>query len=496
MSEFPNFSDFPDDQSQRLQHEQAEVQWPEVQWPNTPLILSGAILHTLDEQTLEYLPKGYLSINEAGFIDYLGETDPEPVKAGDTQAGDTQAADRQAGDKNKRYARINLPKDTLVMPGLIDLHTHLPQYHAVGQHAARLTDWLDKAIYQAEIEFEQPENTALTTAAFLEALLANGTTTAAVFLSSGNAATETVFKTASRHYNRLIMGQTLMDCNAPAALSVSADSALAHTEARCRQWHQFTHAQTGQIHLDYAWVPRFALSSTEELLSGVGKLCQRYPQVYCHTHVSEQWSEVALVLEKFAWAKNYIDVYQQFGLLGAKSLLAHGIHLSAQELAVIQAQHARLIHCPTANFFLKSGRFDLPAVQAHKINWALGSDWAAGTSLLMFDVMKNAQFTQESLWIEPETLLYRATLGAAEVLEKQATLGNFLPGKAADLIVVKSPAKAKTIKKTDKTAGQRIVNTQTDLGADRLARLIYTATPSDILMTVIAGRCVYQRRGI
>ena len=375
-----------------------------------------------------------------------------------------------------------LGEHQLLMPGLIDCHVHLPQFNVTGCQSETLIEWLDTYIFNEEAKFNDTNYAKEISDLFFQALLESGTTTAAVFLTTHKKAVETAFQSAVSKGNRVIMGLNLMDDNSPDDLVQTTQQALMDTENLCKRWHN---QEGGRI--QYAWIPRFALTSSEELLEGLGHLRKKYPDVYFHTHLSEQPSEIDAVLEKFPAAKNYTDVYERYGLLGNKSILAHSIHLSDGEMQVLQQNNCLTAHCPGTNFFLKSGRFSLRQVLNHNIHVGLGSDVGAGPQLSILNAMRDAQYTQEN-WVVPITLLYYlATLGAAKGLMLEDTIGNFIEGKRADFIVLDYSS----LQPTSKTTSVDSENPE-----QILSQLIYRGDDRHVIRTVVQGKKVYDNNSL
>lgn len=377
----------------------------------------------------------------------------------------------------KNAEMIQLPAGSYIMPGFIDMHVHLPQMAVTGCQERDLLSWLERHIFPEEAKFSDADYAQKVSQWFLMELLRNGTTTAAVFLTSHQSATQIAFETAERLGNRMIMGQNLMDINAPDALTKPAVQLLSETETLCKRWHE---QDAGR--LQYAWMPRFALTSSEELLAGIGALRQKYPSVYLHTHLSEQLTEIEAVKQQFPQAEDYTAVYERFGLLAAKTILAHGIHLSDNELDRIQATQCGIAHCPSSNFFLKSGKFRLLEILQRKILLGLGSDVGAGPELSMFKTMRDAQFRQDD-WVPVASLLYMATLGAAKALFLDDSIGSLIPGKEADFIIVNPTAKPGFALPND--------TTQADNNPEMLfSRLMYLGDDRMIRSTYVRGKCV------
>lgn len=381
----------------------------------------GAILHTRGPEELVFLKDGGLLVSPDGIIE---------------ACADWKTIEQQGLLERHPYETTILPPHHLLIPGLIDLHVHLPQLPVTGCQAPDLLSWLDTHIFPAEARFSDAHYAHRISQWFFEQLLRNGTTTAAVFLTSHNKATRIAFEAAQAQGNRVIMGQNLMDKNAPPELIKPAAQMLAETEAHCRQWHG-----QDQGRLQYAWMPRFAITSSEELLEGLGRLRRQYPDVYLHTHLSEQPTEVEAVQRQFPWATDYTHVYERFGLPGPRTIFAHGIHLGDSELDRLQASQSALAHCPSSNFFLKSGRFRLFEVLRRHMLLGLGSDVGAGPELNLFRVIKDGQAMQSDALASLTSLFHAATLGGAQALFQADRIGNFEPGKEADFVVLSPLAK-------------------------------------------------------
>jgi len=123
--------------------------------------------------------------------------------------------------------------------------------------------------------------------------------------------------------------------------------------------------------------PRFALTSSDTQLTVAGDLLKAHPEALLHTHISENRDEIAAVLGRFPEASDYLDVYDRFGLVGRRSIFAHGIHLSDRECCRLHESVAGVALCPTSNLFLGSGLFDLARLDTHGVALGLGTDVGA-----------------------------------------------------------------------------------------------------------------------
>ena len=270
----------------------------------------------------------------------------------------------------------------LILPGFIDAHIHFPQTQVIASYGAQLMDWLERYAFAEELRFAEPAHAAAVAGFFLDELARNGTTTAAVYGTVHPQAAEAFFTESHRRNTRMIAGKVLMDRGAPAALCDTAESAYADSKTLIQRWH-------GKGRQLYAVTPRFAITSTEAQLEAAGALLQEHPDCYLQTHLSENRREIETVHELFPWAESYTQVYERFGLLGARSLFGHCIHLSDQERRLLSESRSVAVFCPTSNLFIGSGLFDM--AKAHDpilhLRVGLASDVGGGTSYSMLQTL-------------------------------------------------------------------------------------------------------------
>ena len=321
----------------------------------------------------------------------------------------------------------------LIAPGFIDTHIHYVQTGVIGSQGKDLLDWLERYTFIAEQAFADPQVAASTARVFCEELLRNGTTTALVFCSVHAGSVDALFTEAARHNLRLIAGKVLMDRNAPPALCDTAQSSYDQSKALIARWH-------GRGRALYAITPRFAGSSTPEQLEAAGALWREHPDVVMQSHISESLREIEFVRATFPERRNYLDVYDHFGLIGRRSVYAHGIHLDESELCRCHESGTALAHCPTSNTFLGSGLFRMRNVRDPRrpVEVGLGTDIGGGTSFSLIATMGEA-FKVSQLAGQPITpveALYVATLGGARALALEDRLGTLAPGREADLVVL------------------------------------------------------------
>lgn len=359
----------------------------------------------------------------------LTHHDDGVVELDGARIGAVQGADAFAA-AGGNLAHCEDLRPALILPGFIDAHVHHAQLDAVAGYGTQLLDWLERYAFPAEIAFASAEHQAAQAECFLDLLAAHGTTTSLTFTTVHAGATDALFRAAHRRGVRLIAGKVLMDRNAPAAL-LDGDTGFAASAALIERWH-------GVGRLAYAVTPRFAITSSPAQLEAAGKLLERYPGTYLHTHLAENRDEIAATLRAHPEAADYTGVYERYGLVTDRSVFAHGIHLADDELDRLAATGAAIAFCPSSNLFLGSGLLDLERVRRHRVRLAVGTDVGAGTSLLLpatlGDGYRVAQLRAQS-W-DPLAAFHAATRGNAAALGLDDRVGRLAPGYEADLVVL------------------------------------------------------------
>ena len=318
----------------------------------------------------------------------------------------------------------------LVLPGFIDTHVHSVQMDVLASFGTELLDWLTRYTFPAELRHASPEHAQAQAQTFVQALLRHGTTSALVFPTRFAGSVDAVFEAARARNMRLLAGKVLMDREVPAGLQSSADELRADTEALVTRWH-------GQGRLAYALTPRFAITSTATQLEALGHIARADPTLYVQTHLAENQAEVAAVKALFPQARSYLDVYEGFGLLGPRSILAHGIWLDEADRSLLAARGSAVAHSPTSNLFLGSGLVDWRSLEASQVTVAVASDVGGGTSLNLWRNLAAAYQIQalRGEHLSAFTAVHAATRGAACALRLEQEIGSFNPGTLADFCV-------------------------------------------------------------
>ena len=364
----------------------------------------------------------------------------------------------------------------LVVPGFVDAHVHYPQMDRIASHGEQLLDWLERHIFPAEKAFADRAYADAVAGAFLKELLRNGTTSALVFPTVHAQSVDALFEAALARRMRIVSGKVLMDLG-PDGLADTPAGGRAESETLIRRWH-------GRDRLGYAVTPRFALTSSDAQLAGAGELLAAHPEILLHTHLAENRQECAAVAGRFPQALDYLDVYDRFGLVGPRSVFAHGIHLSDRACMRLAQSGAGIAVCPSSNLFLGSGFFNFGQADAHGVKLGLGSDIGAGTT---FSLLHTAGLAYQAALaredrLDPFRALYLATAGSAGLLHIADRVGALEPGQEADFAVLDAAATPLLARRTQgATLAERLFALQV-LGDDRAVRRTY-----------ILGECASDR---
>jgi guanine deaminase len=427
-----------------------------------PFAIRARVLSPLDDGGTLHLEDALVLVDDDGRLASVGP------------AAEAPAALLDAADDLRPW---------VVLPGLVDLHAHLPQLPNAGLGAGlELLTWLERYIFPLERGFDEAEAERVAPLAW-RAFAAAGTTTALVYGAVYEASLDATFRAAEAHGIRAIVGKVMMDrltYDATIEPSAILDRSLAESARLIERWHG---ADGGR--LQYAVTPRFAVSCTAELLRESAALAAS-TGAYWQTHVSEDRGEIAEVARLFPEARDYVDVYDRAGALGARSVLAHAVHLSDRELARLVETDTRVAHCPISNLFLASGMMPLGRYVEAGLAVGLGSDVAGGPDPSIFSVMRTGFYVQNARRVAgvesgpvlgPLDWLRMGSLDGARALGLGSVIGSVEVGKEADLIVI-DPSYVAPL------AGQPADPDPLDLAS----RLIFRSHPSMVRGAWVRGR--------
>lgn len=364
------------------------------------------IVNPISPEEIQFLPKQVISIEESkisaitSLPEFQGRIDE---------------------DRSNEYA----------LPGFIDLHTHLSQYYIRGLYEPALLPWLNKYVFPEEERSKNIEYAEKLSRDFFSAMLKTGTTTCVIYTAPFFSACDMAFEIAQETGIRALIGMTMMDMNCPENLPQNSHKTLEESILLYEKWHG------KNAKLDYIFTPRFAPTCSLELMKEVAKYAIEH-NAWIQTHLSENKEEIEMVKEIFG-LKSYTEVYLKAGLLTQHSIFAHCIHLSDEEIKMLAENKCKIAHCPDSNFFLKSGEFPLQKIEEAGIEYGLGSDVGAGTSLNMLYHTKMMNYRQSDYPVLPAKALYHITLGSAKLLGVDKIIGSLEIGKEADIVFLKPP---------------------------------------------------------
>lgn len=330
-------------------------------------------------------------------------------------------------------------RDGILMPGMIDTHVHYPQTRVIGAMGYTLLDWLEQRTLPLEAKLSDTKFARELAREFVRLLLRNGTTTALVFGSHFQAATATLLGEAEQVGLRIIAGQICSDRLLRDELHTTPERSYEEQKMLIGRFHN-------RGKLRYAVTPRFSLSASEAILEVCQTLMQEYPDVFFQTHINENKNEIQTVAGLFPWAKNYLETYDRFGLVTDRSVFAHNVHPTEAELVRLAEAKAAVSHCPSSNAFIGSGILPMKAHLGAGVRFGLGSDVGGGTGFSLLKESLTAyiaqRFAEDGYDLTPAHLLYLATKAGAEILGLADTVGDFEPGKAADILHLKPEPKS------------------------------------------------------
>lgn len=425
----------------------------------------GEFVHFLDDPSacgagaVEHFADGMLIVRD-GLVAELGPADSMQAKL---------AVDIPVHDYRGK----------LILPGFVDTHIHYAQTDIIASQGDQLLTWLDKHTFPAETRFSDPAHAVEVAEFFCDELLRNGTTTAMSFPTVHPGSVDALFSSARARRMRLIAGKVLMDRNCPDALRDTAARGDAESRALIERWH-------GHDRLLYAVTPRFAATSTPEQMLRAGRLFRDVPGLYLQSHVAENRGEVDWVARLFPDARSYLDVYDGFGQLGARAVYAHCIWLDDADCRRMADTGAAISFCPTSNLFLGSGLFDLERARELGIRVGIGTDVGAGTSFSMLQTLNEAYkvLQLKGQKLSADSAFHLATLGGARSLYLDERIGNFLPGKEADFVVL-DPRATPLI-------ARRMAASETL--AERLFVLMMLGDDRAVTATHVLGEVAFTRR--
>ncbi|KNC46974.1 guanine deaminase [Thecamonas trahens ATCC 50062] len=407
------------------------------------LIVHGNFVHSKSFDELEVLEASYVGVDNKGSIVFMASAEE--------MSGVEAAFGFTLDDFDGRLVDTLAGKDradgTFIVPGYIDTHVHAPQYAFAGLGLDMpLLQWLETYTYPMEARFADTDFAAVVYKAMLKRMVAAGTTTACMFGTLHAPASVDLARYSRDVGLRGLVGKVCMDSHAPDNyIEPSAEDSLAATKDFVRDVLALDNARVRPV-----ITPRFAPSCSAELLAGLGQLATDFGGLHIQSHISESPAEIAWVRDLFPDAASYADVYAAAGLLTKRTVMAHGIHLTPDEMSLFARARTGVSHCPASNFGLTSGILNVLDLVQYDIDVGLGTDVAGGPAISILDAMRLALVASKILTMpqhqanrKPNSdalsihnVFYMATMGGARVLDMHHSVGSFAVGKQFDAVVV------------------------------------------------------------
>ncbi len=440
----------------------------------------GTFLHAPERGRLECLQDALIVVAADGAISAIHRGGSAAARA----EGERLAA---AGNL------VTLGPKHYVLPGMVDLHVHAPQWPQLGEALdLPLQEWLQKFTFPLESRYADTAFARPVYESLVANLLANGTTTAMYFATLHLEATKALADICLRRSQRALIGRVSMD-NPDQCPEFYRDASAQIAEDETRELIRYVQALPGSQGLIYPVItPRFIPSCTDDLLTRLGSLAR---ETGCHvqTHCSESDWQHQYALERYG--RTDTAALDSFGLLSRRTVLAHGNFVDDADAVLIRARGTGIAHCPLSNVYFSDAVFPLRRILDAGVHVGLGTDIAGGASpsvlenarqavissrLLESGVdprLNRAQRRQPGSRIDALTAFWLATNGGGIALD--LPVGQFAPGYQFDACVIDGAA-----------PGSNLQVAATDPPVTVLQKIIYGAARADISQVWVANRQV------
>ncbi|KAI1177887.1 hypothetical protein F4777DRAFT_540726 [Nemania sp. FL0916] len=403
------------------------------------VVFHGTIIHCLGLQQLEIIEDGLLVTTSDGIIISLTKS---------VRKESVQAQLTTRGLANSECKVHFLERGQFLVPGFIDTHNHAPQWaqRGLGQ-SMHILDWLDKVTFPNEARFRDPEYARRVYASCVDGFLQQGITTASYYGSMHAEATKILADLCLAKGQRAFVGKCNMNRNAPDYYrDATVESSLSDTRDCIAHMRKID--PEGKL-VKHVLTPRFAITCEDALLEGLGEIARSQPDLPIQTHFNEAEQEMAFTKSLFPAFDNEADLYDHFGLLTKRSILAHCCYVSEYELGRLKDLDCGVAHCPISNMTVGGGFMAAPVREflRRDIKVGLGTDSGGGFSSSILDAMRQALVASNAREVMSEgkdrglsieEVFYLATLGGARVCCLDEKIGNFAVGKEFDALLIDS----------------------------------------------------------
>ncbi|KAM7218169.1 Metallo-dependent hydrolase [Rhypophila decipiens] len=470
----------------------------------THQLFYGSFIYSKSLDQLEYLHDAAVAVSSAGKI---------------------SAVERECGGKDKAIEKLSsrlgwgsdgttgfkevyeTGEGQFFFPGFIDTHLHASQYPNVGIFGkSTLLDWLNTYTFPLEASLSDPAKARKVYTRVIRKTLSHGTTCAAYYATIDVPSTNLLADLCLAAGQRALVGRVCMDQLAPSYyVDESPEASLSATRESIAHIRQIN--PEGDI-IRPVITPRFAPACSAPLLTKLGQLAAEMPGLPIQTHISENKGEIELVKELFppestgAKDDSYAAVYDAFGLLTEKTILAHAIHLTEGEADLIQARKAKVSHCPCSNSAITSGAARVRWLLERGIVVGLGTDMSGGYSPSVLEAARLAALVSrhvamggdELAKLSVEEVLYLATRGGAEVVGLEDKVGAFEEGMEWDAQLVGLGA----LGENGEVEGQEEDGNVDVFGweswEEKVAKWVYNGDDRNTRAVWVKGRLVHERK--
>ncbi|XP_053403346.1 guanine deaminase-like [Mercenaria mercenaria] len=431
--------------------------------------ICGSFIHSTDQAAVETLKNKCLGVKH-GKIVFLDDTE--------------LVQDRLSEFGIPEENVLKLKEKQFVIPGFIDTHIHAPQYPNAGKGLDMgLLEWLEKYTFPTEMKFKDLKYASSTYRRVVSRVLKNGTTTACYFATIDTDATLLLCGIINDLGQRALVGKVNMNQNSPEYyMEHSVEESILET----RRYIETINKR------DYKYItavvtPRFAISCCEELMKRLGQLAAEF-NIPVQTHICESRAEVEFVSSLYPDCTSYADVYDKAGLLTDKTVLAHCIYLTEDEIELIKERGSAVSHCPNSNLSIRSGLLDVQKLLQQGVQVGLGTDVSGGYHPSILDAIRVAVHVSNSHAIIAangyKSLSVRdafrlATLEGAKALSLDTVVGNFEVGKEFDALLIDLDSPDSHVDVFDE-----------DTLEDCLDKFLYTGDDRNIRAVYVGGRKV------
>ena len=425
-------------------------------------------------------------------IDAVVEVDATGTVAAVHDRSTSEGADAGRAALDSASERVDLAEGTFLMPGLVDLHIHAPQWPQLGTGLdLPLERWLFDYTFPLEARYADAEFASAVWDDLVPSLLAMGTTTAVYFSSNHLEATTALARACARHGQRALVGRVAMDHPAGTPEWYRDATANAGVEASAASIEAVK--AVGSPRVEPIITPRFTPACTDALLEGLGELAAA-TGVRVQTHCAESDWHCDYALDRFGVSDS--TALNRFGLVRPRTVLAHSDHLTADEMILVAGRGAGVAHCPLSNAYFANAVFGVRQALAAGVGVGLGSDIAGGARPGLLGVCQDAVTVSRMLEdgvdpalgatergvpesrIDTVTAFWLATAGGAAVVD--LPVGLIEPGRCFDAMAVR----------TDRPGGAIRLWDGLDNEARIFEKVVRLATADDISHVWVDGSSV------